>query len=238
MINVNIIRAFEGPRHERLELLWAVIAEYCKKDISLHIYPNLGAKLSHAECLNYMWIEELKRPEPFALITEFDFLPNLRTWLPTKYLLTDAPVLAAEYCTREPESSKLLSHDLPGAWYILIDKTRVGDLDFSGAGPFNDPANGLGWCVRKRYNAPLLLLTHSDCYPRHYGAEMLVGEHLFFSRHIHDDPDMKVAGLILGDIQKKHDRAVEFWIRRAPPAFQRLLKKRLKPARSTLRSAL
>ena len=225
-INVNLIRAFSGPRHDRLERVWDVILEHQKHLVTGHIFANPGAHMSHAQCLNALWEEELKRPEPFALLTEYDFLPNLPLWLPTIHLAGNSPILAAEYITRDPKTRRLLHHDIPGAWYILIDKTRIGALDFSGAGDFNDPANGLVAYVTREYNSSILLLNHEDCYPRHYGARLMTGEHLFFSRHLHDDPHQSVAGLHLGDIQRKHDWAVEDWIRNAPLSFRRLFKKR------------
>lgn len=214
-VNVNLIRAFEGPRHTKLEGLWDCVAEYLSRDVRLHVLSNLGARLCHADCLNEMWDAERARPERYAIFTEYDFLPNLRGWFTP---LGDAtPLLGVEYATRSPLTKRLEHHGIPGAWYLLVDKERVKELDFTAGGPFNDPANQI---------QGVRLMPGTDCYPLHYGISYPTGTHLFWSRHLHDDPDGSAAGFKLGDIQRGHDAAVEAWVRQAPGAFRYIARRR------------
>lgn len=222
-VNVNLIRVFDGPRHERLRLLWDCFAEYNREQFRLHWFPNPHGA-SHARCLNSIWEEEMKRPEPYAVITEHDFLPDFETFLPTSALTERHPLFAAEYCTRDPATKKLTAHGIPGAWYMLIDKTQIGPLNFDPTGEFNDPANGLAALVASEYpGREVFLLQNKDCYPRHYGTELVTGEHLFWSRHLQDPPSRRVAGFSVGDIQAKHDNAVKAWLKRAPSRFLQLV---------------
>jgi hypothetical protein len=189
MINVNIIRIFDGPVHQRLEQIWRHYKKH--HEFNLHVFDNTKLQLRHDVAYNEIWRKERNRGERFAIFTEFDFLPG-PGFLSTS--IGDSAVKAAEYCTRNSDTMELEWHGIPGAWFILIDKEWTPPLDFSSAGPFNDPANGL----------PADLIHSEDCYPEHYGCRVgQKGEHLFFSRHYNDSPELKIAGLPLDDILKK-----------------------------------
>lgn len=240
MVNVSIIRAFEGPRHSKLELIWDVIAEYYEDDLSLNIFVNPNARLSHAACLNEMWKQELDRTASSAILTEFDFLPDLHTtvWLYPDHdcevgLSSEYPIIAPQYVIRHPDTGMLGAVSrTPGAWYLYIDKTVIGHLDFSPSGSHNDPANGLLDYLGVHYpQCGIAFMYQYDAMPSHYGTKMLTGEHLFWSRHLHDDPDMTISGVNLGRMQELHDRAIETWIRKSPPRFQRIYASRRTPTR-------
>jgi hypothetical protein len=187
-VNVNLIRAFEGPRHTRLERLWLQFPIP-----RIYVHDNRTTGLSHGEALNAMWAEEKKRQARYAIFTEFDFLPG------PEFLRTEmaAPLIAGEYCTRNPETLKEEWHGIPGAWFIMVDKKFVPrSLDFGPGGPFNDPGALL----------PAALIQSYDCMPEHYGVRVGTrGEHLFFSRHYNDEGGI-IAGLDLADILSKVDR--------------------------------
>lgn len=51
--NVNIIRAFQGPRHSKLERIWQYYRQ--RHDINLHVYDNPEALLNHGQALQRMW---------------------------------------------------------------------------------------------------------------------------------------------------------------------------------------
>lgn len=220
-VDVHIIRAFEGPRHDRLAAIWDCVAEYCKESIRLRIFANPGAKLSHAECLQAQW-DAIKNEPGVSLFTEFDFLPDLRLdggrgWLLGKFART--PCVAAGYYTRNPRTMALCEHgSRAGGWYVRIERDLVqSELTFAGK---PDPANQLPVQI------PTLLLAGSDEFPVHYGVRYAPGTHLFWSRHLHDDPNLVVAGCKLADVQSAHDFAVDLWIRCQPKAFRELLTKR------------
>ncbi len=229
--SVHIIRAFAGPRHSKLEFIWDCIAESEQDAVVLDVFSNPGAKLSHAECYKKMWEQALGAPGRYALLTKFDFLPDLGRWLPLRRLTARQPVIVAEYVTRDPDTRALIPHGMPGARYILADKKHVGSshlpLDFAPCGKFNDPANGLDDALVRDYGVRPLYLIQADCMPLHWGTRMLTGEHLFWSRHLHDDPMRHVAGFHLGDIQRRHDIAVNRWCANAPDRLRRIMTNRL-----------
>lgn len=220
---VNVIRAFDDSRNRRLSLVWDALAEYHRDKFRLMVHPNLGCRLSHDKMLNRIWEFVMHRTERYVCITETDFLPS-KDFLPLDELTKAYPILAARYYTRDPETKKLRDHkDLVGAWYILVDREYIDLLDFTAGGEFNDPANTLLQYVHDNYGKGLKLMNAEDCLPAHYGIRHMTGEHLFFSRHLADDPNLRIAGVPLGDIQRKHDGAVTAWIDRQPHAYRRIL---------------
>jgi hypothetical protein len=205
-INVNLIRAFEGPRHARLEQIWQKYARQYEDRMHLHVFDNLGAKLNHADCLEAIWEAETRRPERYTIFTEFDFLPG-----PDFLKAPSSAVEAASYVTRNPGTRNLTIFNKAGAWFVAIDKQLGGDLRgaFRVGGAHNDPANLLADHLRRAGGPGCRLLESEDCYPRHYGVKVAMrGEHLFFSRHYGDPPHLRIAGLPLGDIQRKIDAVV------------------------------
>jgi hypothetical protein len=135
VINVRIIKAFEGPRHDRLEGIWRRLGTLYADKIHLIVHENPGAVRNHARMLAEMWDEERNRPETHAIITEMDFLPA-PGWLS----IEPESILASEYCTRNPYTRELVRHGCPGAWFLLLNKENLDRLDFSAGGPGNDPA--------------------------------------------------------------------------------------------------
>lgn len=223
-VAVRWIRCFEGPRHERLHDIWQAIAEFCP-EVTIRVFANPRARLSHAECYQRMWQEEQEFDNRYVLFTEHDFLPNLRD--PDWYShgrLGGAVALACYYATRNPRSRRIVTHlDKAGAWYVLLDKGGTPhDLRFAGK---PDPCNQLPQQIRGHGGA-VLLESGDDCYPTHYGIRYPFGTHLFWARHLHDDPALRISGFGLKDIQHAHDHAVTRWIREQPPQFSELLEQR------------
>lgn len=222
LINVRIARAFEGPRHTRLERIWDCVAEFKKATLRLKVHPNPGARKTHAQMFAEMWAAEQKEPNRWVLLTEFDFLPDLWSEVtPTAPILKhEVDAMGVYYCTRNPSSKQLVFPDntMAGGWWLLIDKERAPKhLDFEGQ---VDP------CTSLLYQMDMLLLRGQDCYPHHYGVSYPYGVHLFWSRHYHDDPNTRVAGVLLGEVQRKHDVAVTDWLHAQPKRFIRLVEKR------------
>ena len=217
--HIRIARAFEGPRHDRLAKIWDCIAEYAQDDVRLIVEPNLNPRLSHAEIFERMYAKDVKEPNRYLLLTEYDWLPDLGgDWLPTHVFdQEEIAVLATQYYTRNPTSMHLRKHPgLPGGWFLLIDKTRAPHIRTFHGTP--DPGNQLA------HEANTLVLPGEDCYPLHYGVEYPTGTHLFWSRHYHDGDDNDVvAGVRLGEMRALHDQAVTLWLRFQPAEFLRLV---------------
>lgn len=234
LVSVRLIRAFEGPRHDRLRDLWTAIAEYSAPYVRVEWFPNQGALLSHGDAFQRIWIEENSREPQYVLMTEEDFLPRLtrgyRGWTGCSYFQRrkGAPAVLLPYHTRNPGTRKLILHPgLSAGWYIAIDKqTAPRRLRFPGK---PDPGNQLLEQFRNCGLHPVMLAA-LDSYPEHYGIEYPVGWHLFWSRHLHDDPHRRVSGFLLGDVQKRHDRAVDRWIEEQPPRFREILQERFPDA--------
>jgi len=209
-INVNIIKVFEGPRHYKLEEIWDEIASRNRDRMNLHIYDNTGARRSHADAYEEIWKKEIHRKEEETIFTEFDFLPE-EGFLEKD---TEAPIEAATYVTRNPQTKKISTYGTVGAWFIRISKPALreylGSLEqlyggFLAGGHGNDPGGRLlSVCPGAR------LLGTEDCYPEHFGARVVGrGQHLFWSRHYGDPPGVRRAGFAMSDIHKGVDRAIE-----------------------------
>jgi hypothetical protein len=226
-VNVNIIRVFQGPRHDRLRFLWDCAAEAYSDHFRLRWFAN-PLVMSHAECLQRLWREELARPERFAIITEHDFLPDLHArWLCLHLLDYEYPVAATRYATRGP-NRRILRHNYVAPWFVVIDKDRIRDLHWEEWGEFHDPANGMKhFLEQERPGKSVKFIEVEDCFPEHYGISCYPGTHLAWSRHYHDAPEDFAAGICLGDIQRKHDAAVSAWVRSSPDRYRVVLMKRM-----------
>lgn len=225
-INVNICRIWEGPRNERLHLLHEVLAEVQKDKYRLCWWRNPG-RVSHAKSLEVMWQQELARPERYAVFTEHDFLPAPSRWLDLRLLDEEHPVVSCRYVTRDPVTKKLLRHEAVGPWYTMIDKSIVQSIHWEEWGQTNDPGNGMKHFVEKEYpGRSVRILEPTDGLPVSYGVHYPTGEHLFWSRHLHDPPHIRVAGVCLGDIQTKHDQAVTKWLQQAEKEIQEVAARR------------
>lgn len=225
MLNVNLIRVFEGHRHEKLRFLWECWAEYNQRQARLVWHANPTQKC-HADCLKEIWGAEVDRPERYAVITEHDFLPAYKatTFCPRDLFSATTPVLGVHYATRDPKTMRLIRHPFPGAWFVAVDKTRFsGPINFAPGGPFNDPAN----LMEDDLPFPVQYLGGLDAYPEHFGIRYSVGEHLFWSRHYHDPPNRVVAGVYMGDVQRTVDKAMLTWIKNAPQKLQNIILQRI-----------
>jgi hypothetical protein len=226
-VTVRIARAFSGPRHSRLELIWDCVAEYLQDRMVLDVTDNQVRKLSHAQIFQRMWEEEKDCPNRYVLFTEFDFLPDVDRALPlallnvaSRYKDSQYAAVGVQYATRHPETRVLRRHDgLAGGWWILIDKERAPrELLFAGT---PDPGNQLP------DQMPMILERGEDSWPFHFGIDYPFGTHLFWSRHYHDDPNMEVAGVLLGEMQQRHDNAVAMWLAAQPTDFRKLYMSRI-----------
>jgi hypothetical protein len=213
-IDVWVIDAFEGPRHDRLKAIWKEYARQHAAQMCLRIFPNIDGRLSHGECLEKIWKKAKADPTDRVIITEFDFLPapEMVQW-PWQELTLREPVHAAEYCTRDARTKQMHLHGIPGAWFIRISKPLLnGHLLYMPGGKFNDPCNLLSLALRESTASRqhVRLLETVECYPRHYGVRVLgAGEHLFWSRHYNDNPAARPAGFSLYDILSGVDKAID-----------------------------
>lgn len=160
-----------------------------------------GGRRSHAANLALEWEAAQSCPERVAILTEFDLLPE-------DGLLAEEPVslLCAEYCTRHPGTWRVQPHGTPGAWFVRIDKERLGGLplDFSAGGVFNDPGAHL-------YSPDMRLIPPEDCWPGVRVGEK--GVHLFWSRHYNDPPAPLPCGFHLRDIHVGVDSLLDAYDR-------------------------
>ncbi len=227
MIAVRLIRIFEGPRHDRLYNLWDAIAEYLQNKMILRWFNNSGG-LDHAGALHAIWSEELEFDENRLVITEHDFLPDLGNpdWMLQEDLdeNPDIAIAGACYGKRQPGTKALKNWQRTlGAWFMSFDKSKCPDfLKFRGA---VDPCTDLVHHLEAS-GMNVMLYPGLDPYPKHVGVEYQFGTHLFWSRHLHDDPNLRVSGFRLREIQTKHDEAVTSWIIDQPQDFQDLLQSR------------
>lgn len=208
MINVHLIRAFEGPRHARLERIWKIIAEIYADRATVWVHDNLTEKKPHATMLEAIWQDVIRQEQEDVIITEFDFLPA-PGWLDPR-----GESECAEYCTRDPYSRTLQQHGLAAPWWMhfvhLLPSTR-SDLSggFQSGGRFNDPCGELLPAAR-RAGCSIRLLSGVDGYPVSYGVSYPGrGTHLFWSRHYNDPPVGIIAGVLLGEMQRKVDRVLD-----------------------------
>ena len=223
MINIRIARVFEGWRHERLRAIWDTVAEYHKSWMRLCWYP-VPAGDSHADAFDAMWdIEKNTSNNVFSIMTEADFLPyvdNIKPYIKEMAQLClkeKYGALGYEYLTRHPKTRALMSHDQKTAgWFLLLNRKECPKfLTFQGV---PDPCNQLQDHMRVGHDTDV-----HDMYPETPSLDYESGIHLFWSRHLHDDPTRKVAGFLLGDIQDSHDLAVDNWIAEQPQDYQDLL---------------
>lgn len=201
---VGIIDVFEGPLHDRLRSIWKRLQT---PEWQIRWFSNPEPIKCHGDMLQQMW-EALKPSDArYAVLTEHDFLPG--HLFPGCSLFDKYPpetaVIAAEYCTRNPDTLQLVEHGIPGAWFIIVDKDRLGSrvLDFTAGGAFNDPG------ARLPHDITAVLKSY-DCMPHHYGVRVGdVGEHLFWSRHYNDVPWQEVAGFALWDVLGRVRRTID-----------------------------
>ena len=226
-IDVHLIRVFEGPRHETLYKLWDTVAEFYAEEIRVIWFANPECRLEHADCLNRIWVESQDRDSTRMIITEADFLPNLSNtdrWLQAP--LDDKRSIAfagAMYANREA-GTRAVRHfsGLPAAWFLSFAKERCPKiLDFRGP---PDPATRLPDQFEDGQGARLY--KGLDEYPRFLSLTYPFGTHLFWSRHLNDDPTLRVSGFSCHEIQTKHDRRVRKWLLDQPKAFRKLVEDR------------
>lgn len=206
MIDVHLIRCFEGPRHTRLERIWGILGEVYKDRATVWVHEN-KEKAPHAVMLERIWKFACEKDQEKVLVTEFDFLPDpgwLDAWEPG--------ITTAEYCTRNEYTRRIVQHGRAAPWLMRLHVLRAdrGKLEnsFRASGPFADPCGELVQEARGN-GIEVRLLAGVDDYPRSYGVGYPGhGLHLFWSRHYHDDPATIVAGVLLGEMQRKVDKVV------------------------------
>ena len=223
-LDIRMISAFRGPRHRRLRRIWEAVALYWGDFVRVSIHPNIHGQRSHAEMFNEMWEVQDSR---HLLLTELDFLPNLHApeWYnpgaAADHLArgaTPPAVIACNYATRCEGLGRLAVRPYPGGWWVMLDCDACpAELDFTGR---PDPCNQL-----LDHIAPAALFEGTDCFPRHYGIDYPFGTHLFWSRHLSDDPRTYVGKVCIGDVQDKHDAAVDAWVAAAPANFRKILER-------------
>jgi hypothetical protein len=214
-VNVNIIRAFEGPRHDVLEAIWYEYLNAHNDEICVWVYDNRGDhRWSHATALQRMWEDEKQRPEPIAVFTEFDFLPApgfAQRVGQTQNLTVPTPIEAAEYCDRNMRTMALRPKGIPGAWFIRVNKSLLHAEPYFWAGPGEDPANHLGRDFEDKGQA-VVLLPQEDCLPEHLGTRTVpYGEHLFYSRHYNNTPADQAGVPHLPAVLHGVDTAINNW---------------------------
>lgn len=208
MTNVHLIRAFEGPRHARLERIWKIIAEIYADRATIWVHDNLVERKPHAPMLETIWQDVIQKEQEDVLITEFDFLPG------PDWLRDPGWSEVAEYCTRDPYSRRIQRHGLAAPWWMhfvhLLPAHRLGLAGaFRAGGRFSDPCGELLPQAR-RADCEVRLLAGVDCYPVSYGIRYPGrGIHLFWSRHYNDPPNGVVAGVLLGEMQRKVDKVLD-----------------------------
>lgn len=224
---IRLIRAFDGTRHQRLRDIWTAIAEYVQEDAVVRWFHN-SRGLRHAQAFDVIWREEQEFDNRAVLLTEEDFLPDLELGIAhwsgvSSFQRPDQAAAGVMYCTRSPKSRDLLQYqDKAGGWFICIDKEDFPGPDRISFEGEPDPANQLRAHLR-HFGKTISLVPGSDGYPHHYGVEYPYGTHLFWSRHYHDDPALRISGFPLGDIQRRVDWRVSQWILEQPEDFQELL---------------
>jgi len=221
-LDIRMISCFTGERHDRLYRIWAAIGLYWSDFVRVHWHANHDFELRHALMLNKMWKEQENR---HLLFTEADFLPNLYApewYMPgeaAKHLAKGGPapaVIACKYATRCEGLGRLAFRPYPGGWWVMLDCDACPEeMDFDGR---PDPCNRL-----LRQVAPVALFSGEDEYPEHFGVRYPFGTHMFWSRHLSDDPRTYVGKVCIGEVQTKHDAYVDKWLAAAPPNFLKIL---------------
>lgn len=210
-VTVRLIRHGTGPRHLRLRRIWEAI-DAVTPNVTVEWCEDKG---SHEAGL----MENFARPcsTRFLLLTEEDFLPNLDAdWTSVGRLLAGKKLVACEYRMRDIARNLRPPTGTCAGWYLAFDRQEYFPKkapDFGGT----DPG------TRLQEQIPLdeiELLPGTDCRPAHFGVYyQSCGTHLFWSRHLHDDPNRRVSGISLGEVQKGHDLAVQQWLVQAPESF-------------------
>jgi hypothetical protein len=192
---VHLIRAFDGPLHERCERAWRRFHAVNRDNFDLIIHENRHQRVDHPEMLNLLWYEHHADPYRYLVFSELDFLPHPTKFLrPLSRLNATTPVSAAESVTRDAETQQLVRHGKTAPWYMSFLKSACPrSLNFIG---HPDTANDIGLQVKAD------LLPCDDGRPAHYGVTLPTGVHAFFSRHWGDDRTLRVAGLPLCDIMR------------------------------------
>jgi hypothetical protein len=198
---VHLIRAFDGPLHERCERIWRRFHASRADEFDLVIHENRQGRVDHPEMLNHLWYAHYTDPHRYLIFSELDFLPHPTKFLrPLTRLNATTPVSAAESVTRDPETQQLVRHGKTAPWYLAALKSACPrSLNFIG---HPDTANDIGLQVKAD------LLPCDDGRPRHWGVNLPTGTHLFFSRHWGDDRTSRIAGLPLCDIMAGVERQI------------------------------
>ncbi|MBN1459189.1 MAG: hypothetical protein JXA57_06615, partial [Armatimonadetes bacterium] len=206
---------WKGPRHERLRRIWRAMDKYWGELANVRFFVNPGAVWSNATSLDMMWVEAVRhrKNDNYIIFTELDVLPSFNGFLREFGDWEMRPILAPEYAWGVGGHPKRQLYPHASVWYMLFDpgRMRPGQPNFSPGGPFNDPG----------YNLEASLFRVSFAYPEHCGVHSSCGTHLYWQRHLHDDKHLVVGEeqMRLGEMQEKHDLAVEKWLENRPQAY-------------------
>jgi hypothetical protein len=212
-VNIWFIDCYwRGPRHTRLRRIWDAYLLYSKEKFRQQIFLNPHFTWAAAESCRMAWLKEKRLPNRYAIFTEFDFLPDFENFMcPEDF--DERGLLASEsvFGVGGP-NAKGLGHAV--TWYVFVDKQRCKHIDFTIGGLNNDPGANM--------DAKLYLAEPG--YPEYYGARIKTGTHLYWQRHLEDPKDMIVGEerMRLGDMQEKHDRFVNKWLRLSPHEFKEI----------------
>lgn len=190
-------RVFEGTLHQRLYDIWSGWAARHPEVDVIEQLNDTGK--GHREMIEEIWDDHAAHYDTLV-ITEHDFIPDEEMLTELQFVLNRYPALLPQYCTRNPQTMELLRHPYPGAWFMAF---RTGDFkerpDFGSDKPHNDPGNNLQESVfNLTGRRPHINRGVDDGMGLHYPR---LGTHLFWSRHIQDNPNSYVAGFSVREMQ-------------------------------------
>jgi len=198
-IRIVMTRVFEGPLHQRLYDIWADWADN-HREVEVVWQSNDGSKC-HQEMLEEIWDDHAEHCDVLVM-TEHDFIPDDLLVNTLRARLRKSPAVLVQYATRNPQDLALIRHDCAGGWLMAFRPARFDTRpDFGGT----DPGNRLIEEVYKIAGAaPTVIYGRNDRLGLKYGG---MGTHLFWSRHINDNPNSYVAGFSVKEI-------LTYWVER------------------------
>lgn len=213
------VQCWRRWRHARLRAIWQTLAEVgFPHGTEIVPFMNPG-RWSHAECLEMIWDEERKIDNRWFILTEMDFLPAPE-W--DEMILWDFET--DRYDAFCPIKQRANAGDTE-VWLALFDMSRLRGRDIRWDHP-RDPAADLHDQIAVQH------FTGELRPEEHPGWEYPYGVHLLWQRHLHDPPEiaLDIAGketILVGDVQRLHDRYVEKWLAGKSTEFLRIYKEKL-----------
>lgn len=204
-------------RHERLRRIWRAIDQYNSEPGQLQILPyrNPG-RLTHGECLNNIYQNARTNPDvDILIITEQDFLPESAE---------------SDWIWRMEEDLRAIKEPVLAP---VRQRTNKGDTaPFLMAFKLDEPEGLCGVSLEFDHDRDPAADLHEQVPVKHFtgtlnpkvhdGWDYVYGTHLLYQRHLHDPVDMRCGHVILGEMQRRHDRFVEKWICQQSHTFRRI----------------